>query len=64
MAIKNLNVRMPEELLNRVRFAAREERRSMNSEVLFLLEVALRERPLPLTSPEDGGFSGAGQKNV
>ncbi|WP_405733042.1 Arc family DNA-binding protein [Streptomyces sp. NBC_01537] len=37
----NFNVRFPDELIARVRIQATADRRSINSEILHLLEVAL-----------------------
>ena len=40
--MKNLNVRLPEEMHARLVAAAQDNRRSLNSEVLWLLEQALK----------------------
>lgn len=41
MAIKNVNVRIPEELHQRVKDSADTDRRSLNSQILWLLEAGL-----------------------
>ena len=42
--MKNINIRFPDDLHQLVKEAAAEERRSFNSEVLTLIEAALRSR--------------------
>jgi len=44
MAIKNLNIRIPEELHARVKQSAGTDRRSLNSQILWLIETGLGAR--------------------
>lgn len=44
MATKNISVRVPDELHARIKEAARLDRRSLNSEILALIEEALTKR--------------------
>ncbi|WP_329310327.1 Arc family DNA-binding protein [Streptomyces sp. NBC_01262] len=53
----NFNVRFPDELIARVRIQATADRRSINSEILHLLEVALATVGEDAESP--GGNSAA-----
>jgi hypothetical protein len=41
MATKSITVRMPEDVLDRVHQAAQEDRRSVNAEIVWLIERAL-----------------------
>lgn len=44
MATRNLNLRIPEDLHRQIQQAAEKDRRSINSEVLWLIETALANR--------------------
>lgn len=47
MDIKNVNVRIPEDLHARIKTAAALDRRSLNSEILALIDEALTKRGNP-----------------
>jgi hypothetical protein len=44
MADKNISVRIPEDLHTRIKTASEQDRRSLNSEILWLIEQGLTKR--------------------
>ena len=44
MATKNVNVRIPEELHALIKVSAETDRRSLNSQIIHLIEVGLNTR--------------------
>lgn len=47
MSTKNISVRFPAAILDRIRLEAESERRSINSQIVVLIEAALSEREAP-----------------
>jgi len=52
--MKNLNVRLPDDLHGRLRAAAERERRSLNAEILHRLERSFVPRASRRGSPDSG----------
>lgn len=42
---KTFSIRLPSELLEKIKMLAKVERRSVNAQVIYMLEMYLRENP-------------------
>lgn len=42
---KTFSIRLPSELLEKIKMLAKVERRSVNAQVMYMLEMYLRENP-------------------
>jgi hypothetical protein len=53
--ITNISIRFPDELAELARQEAKRQKRSLNSQILFLVEVALTELLPPKRTPQNSG---------